>query len=184
MDMNKVTKLGRNERCHCGSGKKYKQCHLSSDELARSRAMFLAAASQKNDITLQMFAEVFPEIAAKETRHFWPAGRDPQQQEPIQISEHYCTDPSCNCKRVLLALIDLSDPNPNSILTVSYAFDRNDPEPGPYIDPLNNLTPEGRDYFPFICDILASDATYVGRLQKHYDLIKEHFSKKQLRNAN
>lgn len=23
---------GRNEPCHCGSGKKYKQCHLAADE--------------------------------------------------------------------------------------------------------------------------------------------------------
>jgi preprotein translocase subunit SecA len=26
--------LGRNDPCHCGSGKKYKQCHLSKDEEA------------------------------------------------------------------------------------------------------------------------------------------------------
>lgn len=25
-------KLGRNELCHCGSGKKYKVCHMVSDE--------------------------------------------------------------------------------------------------------------------------------------------------------
>jgi len=28
--------LGRNDPCHCGSGKKYKQCHLVADE-AKSR---------------------------------------------------------------------------------------------------------------------------------------------------
>lgn len=26
--------LGRNDPCHCGSGKKYKQCHLAEDEAA------------------------------------------------------------------------------------------------------------------------------------------------------
>jgi hypothetical protein len=26
--------LGRNEPCHCGSGKKYKKCHLEKDENA------------------------------------------------------------------------------------------------------------------------------------------------------
>ena len=26
--------LGRNDPCHCGSGKKYKQCHLAKDEAA------------------------------------------------------------------------------------------------------------------------------------------------------
>jgi uncharacterized protein YchJ len=27
----KKRKLGRNERCWCGSGKKYKKCHLDAD---------------------------------------------------------------------------------------------------------------------------------------------------------
>jgi uncharacterized protein YchJ len=25
-------KLGRNDPCHCGSGKKYKKCHLTADQ--------------------------------------------------------------------------------------------------------------------------------------------------------
>jgi hypothetical protein len=29
-----VPNLGRNDPCHCGSGKKYKQCHLEADEAA------------------------------------------------------------------------------------------------------------------------------------------------------
>lgn len=179
MDMNKVVKLGRNERCHCGSGRKYKICHLAADELDRSRAMFVAAAGREENISLQMFTEIFPDIAATETRHFWPTGRDPEK-DPIQIAEYYCTDPSCDCKRVLLTLFDLADPDPTPILTVGYAFNRNDPEPGPYIDPLNHLTPQGRDYFPFICDLLDKDSAYVNRLQKHYEMIKAHFSKKQV----
>lgn len=30
---------GRNERCPCGSGRKYKQCHLAADESARTEAL-------------------------------------------------------------------------------------------------------------------------------------------------
>jgi hypothetical protein len=30
--------LGRNDPCWCGSGKKYKKCHMQSDEKKRSRA--------------------------------------------------------------------------------------------------------------------------------------------------
>jgi len=30
--------LGRNDPCHCGSGKKYKQCHLAEDEAAARAA--------------------------------------------------------------------------------------------------------------------------------------------------
>jgi len=32
------SELGRNEPCHCGSGKKYKQCHLGQDEAAAREA--------------------------------------------------------------------------------------------------------------------------------------------------
>lgn len=36
-----MTKVGRNDRCHCGSGKKYKRCCLAADE---ARAQELANA--------------------------------------------------------------------------------------------------------------------------------------------
>jgi SEC-C motif len=40
---------GRNDPCHCGSGKKYKQCHLDTDEQAARVARAKAAAeAEKN----------------------------------------------------------------------------------------------------------------------------------------
>jgi hypothetical protein len=36
---------GRNEPCHCGSGKKYKACHLTSDEEADRAARAQQAAT-------------------------------------------------------------------------------------------------------------------------------------------
>lgn len=42
--------LGRNDPCHCGSGKKYKQCHLGQDEAAaresRQKAQAKAAEAE------------------------------------------------------------------------------------------------------------------------------------------
>jgi hypothetical protein len=38
-------KLGRNDPCHCGSGQKYKKCHLASDDAARSAELARAAAA-------------------------------------------------------------------------------------------------------------------------------------------
>ena len=35
--------LGRNDRCHCGSGRKYKQCCLAKDEEAARAARAQAA---------------------------------------------------------------------------------------------------------------------------------------------
>ena len=35
-DTDAIPVLGRNDRCWCGSGKKYKMCHLTSDEGKRT----------------------------------------------------------------------------------------------------------------------------------------------------
>ncbi len=41
--------LGRNDHCHCVSGKKYKQCHLDKDEAAAREARAAAQAeAEKN----------------------------------------------------------------------------------------------------------------------------------------
>jgi len=38
--------LGRNDVCHCGSGKKYKACHLAQDEAAAREARAKEQAKQ------------------------------------------------------------------------------------------------------------------------------------------
>jgi len=38
-------KIGRNDPCHCGSGQKYKKCHLAKDDAARSAELAAAAAT-------------------------------------------------------------------------------------------------------------------------------------------
>jgi hypothetical protein len=35
----RLKSTGRNDRCPCGSGKKYKKCHLADDEAQRSAAL-------------------------------------------------------------------------------------------------------------------------------------------------
>jgi hypothetical protein len=40
-------KIGRNDPCHCGSGKKYKKCHEAADA-ARESAELLAARAKSD----------------------------------------------------------------------------------------------------------------------------------------
>ena len=40
--------LGRNDLCWCGSGKKYKRCHLKKDELKRVEASYSAQITARN----------------------------------------------------------------------------------------------------------------------------------------
>lgn len=39
-------KLGRNDPCHCGSGEKYKKCHLQKDDAAASAARAAEATAR------------------------------------------------------------------------------------------------------------------------------------------
>ena len=42
-------KLGRNDKCHCNSGKKYKKCCLRTDQaLAEERALNVTLEAMKN----------------------------------------------------------------------------------------------------------------------------------------
>jgi hypothetical protein len=43
--------LGRNDPCHCGSGRKYKQCHLAKDEEAERTARAKTAAPAEEGAT-------------------------------------------------------------------------------------------------------------------------------------
>ena len=40
--------IGRNDVCWCGSGKKYKKCHLKSDEIKRVEASYSAHVTTRN----------------------------------------------------------------------------------------------------------------------------------------
>jgi len=57
-----IAKLGRNDRCHCGSGKKYKKCHLAADDEARTAE--LAAQNAALAEAAREAAEEDPEGAA------------------------------------------------------------------------------------------------------------------------
>ncbi|MFK7991616.1 MAG: SEC-C metal-binding domain-containing protein [Sandaracinaceae bacterium] len=42
-----MAKLGRNDPCHCGSGDKYKKCHLKADAAARTAELAAEQATAK-----------------------------------------------------------------------------------------------------------------------------------------
>lgn len=178
----KKENLGRNELCHCGSGIKYKRCCLNGDfeenyrsTLEQSLELFMQAMIEdlEDEVGLRAFHEFFPDVAEKESRVLWANGRDPETREPYQIIEYFCADPKCDCNRVVLALADREKMDEGTILSVGFAFDRNDPDPGPYIDPLNPATREGQSLYPHIEKMLRADFDYIARLKRHYVMMKQ-----------
>jgi hypothetical protein len=83
---------GRNEPCHCGSGKKYKQCHLAADEAsareARAKAGESAAAG---DAEPERAASAVPRPARPNTQQPWKRGAQntrgfgPTQRAPRKV---------------------------------------------------------------------------------------------------
>jgi hypothetical protein len=72
--------LGRNDPCHCGSGKKYKTCHLEKDEAAGRKARTKAAETAEAAPEAEAPAEGTPQKAAAtpkpSTRQPWKGRQD------------------------------------------------------------------------------------------------------------
>lgn len=68
--------LGRNDPCHCGSGKKYKSCHLEKDE-AKAREARAKAAESAEAPAAEAAAEpakAAPAAPRHGTRQPWKGG--------------------------------------------------------------------------------------------------------------
>src|SRR5271157_5514295 len=60
-------KLGRNERCHCGSGKKYKHCHLNADQRNKSMVHRTPAGSESSpaSVKIEQLPDLFEKLSKK-----------------------------------------------------------------------------------------------------------------------
>jgi SEC-C motif len=67
--------LSRNDPCHCGSGKKYKQCHLDKDEVAAREARAKVAASATPETEPAATEAAGHSAAAKGARPKLPTGQ-------------------------------------------------------------------------------------------------------------
>ena len=63
--------LGRNDPCHCGSGRKYKQCCLDKDESA-ARAAYARSAAEAPEASPDA-AAASPRAPKHETQQPWKA---------------------------------------------------------------------------------------------------------------
>ncbi|MDX9953800.1 MAG: SEC-C metal-binding domain-containing protein [Anaerolineae bacterium] len=125
------------------------------------------------NLYLSYFGEVDPELASRETRALTllmpqrgvPAGK-------YAIVESYCADPACDCRRVMLTVIEEHHPH-TSLASINYAFDADDPDPGPFLDPLNPMSAYAQGLMELVTELVLSDPAYLARLERHYALTKQ-----------
>ena len=75
MSASTTPRPGRNEPCHCGSGRKYKQCCLPKDEAKAAKARAKAAAAAEAEPAAAVEASTAaPQAAPKhKTQQPWKA---------------------------------------------------------------------------------------------------------------
>ncbi len=82
-------KIGRNEPCYCGSGKKYKQCHLKIDQEAEKEKRSYTQAIQfiRRDLLKFGRDERFAEDFARALPHYWNGLYDLETAEEMSQPE-------------------------------------------------------------------------------------------------
>jgi hypothetical protein len=87
------------------------------------------------------------------------------------LIESYCPDPDCDCRRVMLNVVEEKRPK-HYLASISYGFDRDAEDAGPYLDRLNEQSRHAGALLRLVKDVVLSDGRYVARLERHYELVK------------
>ncbi len=119
------------------------------------------------------FYSVFPDIATNETRVITvlrTQGNVPTGS--YGLIEFYCPDPDCDCRRVMLNIVEEKHPT-RFLASIGYAFDPDDEMPGPYLDPMNPQSRYAEKLMEMVSDLVLTDAAYLERLERHYAMIKQ-----------
>jgi len=118
------------------------------------------------------FYIVEPELAAAETRTITLfAPRDGVPPGFYGLFEFYCPDPACDCLRLMINVVEKQ--NPDLVLAaISYAFDRDDEMPGPFLDPMNPQCEYAENLLRLVDEMTLGEPDYVARLERHYAMVK------------
>ncbi len=129
---------------------------------------------------LTPFVHLLPDLALAEMRTFAVHGYPGLPDDEYALLEAYCTDPRCDCRRVMLNVVarrDAEEGRMSYLASISYAFDRRAEFPGPALDPLNPQSEYAHNILEIVAQILAKDTAYVARLKRHYQLAKQPIGK-------
>lgn len=114
------------------------------------------------------FIALFPEQAKTETRTLITRGHAELPDDDYALAEAYCSDPHCDCRRVMLNILGRRQ---GHVATISFAFDHGAEMAGSFLDPLNQQSPYSNTLLKLVTQVLA-DAAYVVRLTAHYYQVK------------
>ena len=123
---------------------------------------------------MMAFHLLFPDEAADECRTVVPVGISDLPRRTFVFMEAYCADPRCDCRRVILNVVDAE--THDQVATINYAFGPPQPpfddEGQMFLDPLNPQTAMSPAFLQLTADMMARDRAYHDRLVRHYTMWK------------
>jgi len=119
------------------------------------------------------FVQLFPELAMAETRTITTRDHPGLPDDEYALVESYCTDPSCDCRRVMLRVLPCRQARQGYLAAISFGFDRDEEMAGPFLDPLNPQSRYAEAFLTVVTRMLETDPAYVARLESHYRCVKQ-----------
>lgn len=121
-------------------------------------------------MTMRPFHVLFPELAERECRTLRPLNDERLPNRRFLFLESYCVEPRCDCRRVMLSVID--EGTRAVAATINHAFERPGPphedEPQTFLDPLNPQSELADDLLAQFRSMIDHDPPYQDRLERHY----------------
>jgi hypothetical protein len=125
-------------------------------------------------MSMMPFHALFPEVAKNECRTVTPINHESLPSRPFLLMELYCAEPRCDCRRVLLNVVDTG--TNRQVATINHAFEPPRPpfedEGQTYLDPLNPQSSMSDALLALFEEMIATDAGYQARLERHYSMWK------------
>lgn len=136
------------------------------------------------------FNEYFPEIAKRETREIVINRPSGTLSGGYGLLEMYCTDPECDCRRVMFNIVSEKEKNTVAVIGYGWAdeeyyekwYGENDKSiikdlKGPSLNSASRQTKYAPELLEVIKNVVLKDEDYVDRLKEHYKIFKQNIEK-------
>ena len=121
------------------------------------------------------FMEKFRSLAEKETRCILIVANDKRTNAPppdnYGLLEFYCDEKDCDCRRVMIQVF--GEHQRKIFAVICMAFNPEDLEPGPYLDPMHPQSRHAQWFLERFVDMVNNDHNYLARLHDHYIIFRE-----------
>lgn len=132
------------------------------------------------------FHKYFPDIAQRETRVICVNKQSGALSGSYGLLEMYCTDPDCDCRRVMFSVISEREKDVEAVINFGWESKefyekwlREKDESiikelkGPNLNSLSHQSKYAPELLKLVSTVALCDKGYIDRLKRHYKMFKE-----------